>query len=226
MNRSETAQLLQRITERWPAWRLPTGEHLVSLIATWAGDLTHVPLSAATEAVRAASLDGREWPPPLGWVVVEGLRRSGVPMPPDPDEAWLEVQRQMSAVGWYGSPVWSHPAVGDVVRELGGFKSLCVSENAMSDRAHFLRLYPAARQRAVVAACERPVPLERSALPPTSSHHLLEPPAAVVELDAAPVMPAPRRASPEEAAAARQALAVTVRAASPHPNHKRARSDP
>jgi len=230
MNRTETGRLLQQMAERWPNWRLPTEPaHLMSLVATWAADLEHVPLAPAVEAVRAASLDGRDWPPPLGWVVVEGLRRSGVSLPPDADEAWQEVQAQLAHVGRYGSPCWSHPALAEVVGALGGWRQLCASEMVETDRAHFLRLWPAARQRAVVEAC---TPRRGAEAPP--SHELdsrhggvvypLPPVDGVAELDA--VRPVPGRASREEAAAARTAVRAAMEAAEPRPNRKRARNDP
>lgn len=64
-------------------------------------------------------------------------------------EAWAEVCEQMRRVGSYGVPEWSHPVIGRAVDAMGGWRHLCMSEEPMADRAHFLRIYDtlAARER-------------------------------------------------------------------------------
>jgi len=66
--------------------------------------------------------------------------------------AWAEVQHQIAAVGRYRTPAFSHPAIIAAVEGLGGFQSLCGSEQAQTDRAHFLRMYSETRARSVECA--------------------------------------------------------------------------
>jgi len=61
---------------------------------------------------------------------------------PSMDEAWAEITKSFSSHGAYrGAPDWSHPLVGNAVAALGGYAELCRSENAMADRAHFMKIY-------------------------------------------------------------------------------------
>lgn len=64
----------------------------------------------------------------------------------DADQAWAEVLQQVRRVGYYGVPVWSHPAVADAVAALG-WQTLCTSDNQEADRAHFMRFYERAHDR-------------------------------------------------------------------------------
>lgn len=64
----------------------------------------------------------------------------------DSDAAWAEVQRQIRAVGYYGQPTWSHPAIAAAVDALG-WDRLCTSTQPQTDRAHFLRFYATAQKR-------------------------------------------------------------------------------
>ncbi|NLL20004.1 MAG: hypothetical protein GX262_13470 [Clostridia bacterium] len=59
---------------------------------------------------------------------------------PSPMEAWGEVIEQIRKVGHYGRPSWSHPVIEKTVRAFG-WRDLCLSENVVADRAHFLRMY-------------------------------------------------------------------------------------
>jgi hypothetical protein len=66
--------------------------------------------------------------------------------------AWAEVMHAIAAVGRYRTPTFTHPAITAAVEGLGGFQSLCDSDQAQTDRAHFLRLYSEGRARAVECA--------------------------------------------------------------------------
>ncbi|RJQ10889.1 MAG: hypothetical protein C4551_01915 [Bacillota bacterium] len=59
---------------------------------------------------------------------------------PTATEAWAEVKQAFAKVGYYGKPEWSHPALAKTVEAMG-WQSLCMSENDIADRAHFIRLY-------------------------------------------------------------------------------------
>jgi hypothetical protein len=76
-----------------------------------------------------------------------------------PEEAWIEVQKAVARYGSYGESIpleegggWRVPTMLDALaREaivgLGGWRVLCQSDNAIADRAHFMKLYGALLER-------------------------------------------------------------------------------
>lgn len=60
---------------------------------------------------------------------------------PDAFTAWDEVWRKISLVGSYGTPEFSHPRIERTVRGIGGWRTLCMSENSIADRARFVEAY-------------------------------------------------------------------------------------
>lgn len=105
---------------------------------------------AVAAAIEQFSLEGREFAPPLGLVarraheLVAHVRGESVP---DAHQALGEVQDRIRRVGSYGTPEWSHPAVGATVDAMGGWRSACRDDNPEAFRAHFLRLYDVMRAR-------------------------------------------------------------------------------
>jgi hypothetical protein len=76
----------------------------------------------------------------------ELMHEGDVPMA---GEAYEQVTTAMVRVGYYQPcPTFSHPAIGDAVRAIGGWRYLCSSENVVSDRARFFEVYERFRQRA------------------------------------------------------------------------------
>jgi hypothetical protein len=68
---------------------------------------------------------------------------------PTAGEAYEEVTTAMRRVGYYQPcPEFSHPAVGQALRAVGGWKYLCSSENSVSDRARFFEVYGRFREQA------------------------------------------------------------------------------
>lgn len=59
---------------------------------------------------------------------------------PTPGEAWAEVVRQISSVGNYGKPKFTHKVIAKTVDALG-WKELCLSMEPNIDRAHFFKIY-------------------------------------------------------------------------------------
>jgi len=76
-------------------------------------------------------------------------RGSGVPTA---SEAWGEVKLQIGAVGYVGTPEFSHPLIDQAVRIIG-WRDLCMSNNAVAERARYIQAYEAllGRQRTEVA---------------------------------------------------------------------------
>lgn len=66
------------------------------------------------------------------------------PIPMD-YEAWAEVQAEIRRVGYIGQPQFSHTLIAKAV-ELLGWRYLCLSENPVADRAHFVQAYQALRE--------------------------------------------------------------------------------
>jgi hypothetical protein len=141
MTPAQAKALLGILLAYWPKADLP-GQTL----ALYRDHLLEFDLEPAARAVAALGSTSRFFP------AVAELRQAIVaeadPDPlPDPDQAWAEVVAN-ARDGIYGTPIYSHPAVADTVRAMGGIRSLAVSENLMADRAHFLRLYETCKARA------------------------------------------------------------------------------
>ena len=65
---------------------------------------------------------------------------------PSAAEAWEEVERQICAAGIYKTPTFSCDMVHRAVRSIGWLQ-LCCSETPAADRAHFLKLYEAMKNK-------------------------------------------------------------------------------
>lgn len=55
-------------------------------------------------------------------------------------EAWADVEAQIRAVGYIGSPQFESPTTAAVVRSMG-WRNLCASEEPYVERAQFMRMY-------------------------------------------------------------------------------------
>jgi hypothetical protein len=55
-------------------------------------------------------------------------------------EAWSEVQALIQHVGHYNHPIFDNPITAQVVNQLS-WRYLCLSENPVADRAHFIQAY-------------------------------------------------------------------------------------
>lgn len=56
-------------------------------------------------------------------------------------EAWGEVKENMVHSDYTRMPEFSNPITVRVLRSMGWWYNLCMSENGMADRAHFLKAY-------------------------------------------------------------------------------------
>ena len=67
---------------------------------------------------------------------------------PSGEEAWLEVKRAVSSVGFYGSPSFSHEEVANAVEAIGWESHCSMPVSGQSaERAHFMRVYGAFREK-------------------------------------------------------------------------------
>jgi hypothetical protein len=65
---------------------------------------------------------------------------------PSEYEAWSEVQSEIQRVGHSSNPHLTNPVTAQVVEQLG-WRTLCLSENPVADRAHFVQAYQALTER-------------------------------------------------------------------------------
>jgi hypothetical protein len=65
---------------------------------------------------------------------------------PSDYEAWAEVQAEIRRAGHCNQPQFSNPLVKQAV-ELIGWRYLCLSDNPVADRVHFVKAYQALAER-------------------------------------------------------------------------------
>lgn len=141
MTPDQAKALLGVLVSYWPKTDLPP-----QTLALYRLHLLDFEFAQGVQAVTALASTSRFFP------TVAELREALVgeadPTPlPDPDQAWGEVAAA-ARNGIYGRPTYSHPAVHDTVKAMGGIRQLALSDNLMAERAHFLRLYDTCKRRA------------------------------------------------------------------------------
>lgn len=130
-----------------------TKQDQANMVKAWALLLADLDASDVKAAL-LRFLGSSKWlpsPAELRGIVAEskhGRRRPGA-------DAWGDVLRAVSQFGSYRSPTFADPLVARAVDALG-WRELCLSENAVSDRARFVELYDrlasaAAEDRAVAS---------------------------------------------------------------------------
>lgn len=75
---------------------------------------------------------------------------------PTAEEAWLEVTAAIRSHGHVRLPDWSHEMVGQAVLAMGGWRTICLSDNPVADRAHFLKVYTGLYTRGKTRSIEHP----------------------------------------------------------------------
>lgn len=149
MTEDEVRAVWLYAAEVWPNYPLPEDETAETIrMQAWMRNLADLPLRTVQAAVD--SLSTRDHPPKVGQVRVEAMRltraAAGIDEPPDVDEAWAEVMREVHRVGRAGKPEWTHPVVTETVRTVGWIE-LCNATNVDVIRGQFSRFYTAARDR-------------------------------------------------------------------------------
>lgn len=140
MTKTEWVAISAKVNLLWPraGWRTETVRAAEDLLLDLAA-------GAVMAAVQSLAAEGREFAPNPGQLRKRACELVA-PAIPDADEAWSEVVSAMALIGSYGSPTWSHPAVAAAVETIG-WRRLCLSEDSMADRAHFIRFYGSVRDR-------------------------------------------------------------------------------
>lgn len=122
---------------------------------TWERLLGDLDPRALVSAIDELAITHSDFPPGPGAFRKRAIELSS-PAVPSADQALAEVYQQLASVGSYGTPTWSHPAVGNAVDAMGGWRYLCGSEDQMADRAHFLKLYGSIETRHTAEALMPP----------------------------------------------------------------------
>ena len=125
----------------------PTFELREQTVEVYCQLLADVPLEALRAAAKQHIAGCRFFP------TVSELRglarriRNGLARRPTALEAWQEVKEHMLRGDLRVRPEFSNPITDRVIRSMGWWYNLCLSENGMADRAHFLRAYDELAQR-------------------------------------------------------------------------------
>lgn len=143
MKKSEVVLMFAKITGAYPgAQGFSTADRIN--IDTWAENLADIPAETTAAALRA-HIATSPYPPKICDIRKWALQNSFM----DPGEAWALVVR---AIHDYGhnrelQAIASLPEeVGRIAKQMG-WRDLCMSENIMADRAHFLKIYQACQER-------------------------------------------------------------------------------
>lgn len=73
-------------------------------------------------------------------------------------EAWAEVRAEIGRVGCHGCPKFSDPLI-TMAASAVGWRDMCMSENIMIERAHFLKIYESLCNRKKEEATYLPAPM-------------------------------------------------------------------
>ena len=134
--------------ELWPhSERAVDDDRLTVRVKLWQEILAGITPAEAEAAIVSLAAEGKEFAPVVGVIRKRALAlrqqvtgSGGVPSGAD---AWAEVLQLIQRRGHIRPPEaehCSHPAIFKAV-ETFGWMNLCLSENQMADRAHFIRFY-------------------------------------------------------------------------------------
>jgi len=115
----------------------------LELAKHWSPYFAEEPADLLAEAARAYVETGGDYFPSPRQL------RSHLPTYLDGESAWIEVRKQIRAVGFYGTPTWSCPDVGEAMEGIG-WEALCGMEQDQVGvfHAQYVRAYEAVRRRA------------------------------------------------------------------------------
>lgn len=129
MTDRDIATLVARLHLMWPSWRAPaTGDDMRALIAVWLPLLADLDPGLVDDAVRLLAAEGREWVPPPG--VIRATVLDIADPVPTAEAAAAEIGRAIRTGGRTAQFDWSHPLVGDTVRDLGWWNLCDLSADA------------------------------------------------------------------------------------------------
>lgn len=148
MNEADVLRVQAVCDELWPhSERAVDDDRLTVRVKLWQQILAGITAPEAEAAIVSLAAEGKEFAPVVGVIRKRALAlrqqvtgSGGVPSGAD---AWAEVLRLIQRRGYMNPPEvedCSHPAVHRAT-ETFGWMNLCLSENQMADRAHFIKFY-------------------------------------------------------------------------------------
>lgn len=166
MTDEELSEIITFALITWPGQpSMPLAQRIIGW-RPYLGDLNQLVVQAA---IVQLGCEGDRFPPPPGLIRKRAfiLANPGTEAP-GPEEAWQEIKRMISSVGYTSSldgchrctgkttdeklecehhwVTFSHPAIQAFVDAVG-WLYLCQSTDEMADRAHFVKWYPVAVER-------------------------------------------------------------------------------
>jgi len=144
----EALKVLSVLTAAYPNVNIP--EETAQIYVKFLLDLPYEAGKAAALSLIAES----KYFPTIAELRQAALAVSGNDLP-SPGEAWGEVVAQMKEAGIYRRPRFSHPVIEKAVQAIG-WQELCLSENQIADRVHFMRIYESYAERARQEAIQIP----------------------------------------------------------------------
>ena len=132
-NEAEIAKLIGVMAAGYP--NVQVSDATIEVYVTMLRD---VPLDTLTASVQQCMAES-EFLPTVAKIRNKALELSR-PVAPDPLEAWGIVLKAIDKYGFYRSPQFDDPIIAKAV-DCMGWRSLCSSENAIADRAHFSKVY-------------------------------------------------------------------------------------
>ena len=149
MTSKQALQIIGVLTAAYP--RTDIQEETVEIFSRFLLDLPYeVGQMAALKLIGES-----KWFPSVAELRQGAIEVASTNQLPSAAEAWGEVKNQMRFTGYYGTPSFSHSLITKTV-EAFGWQGLCVSENIIADRAHFLKIYESYRTRELREAVEIP----------------------------------------------------------------------
>lgn len=140
MTKDEAKQVIAVLMAAYPKTELP-----LESIQLYIQFLEDLPFEAG-KAGALLHIAENKWFPTVSEIrqlAVNSIPGNAIPSASD---AWGEVLKQIKHEGQYGIPNFSHPAIASAVKAMG-WRNLCISEDGMADRAHFLKIYETYRNR-------------------------------------------------------------------------------
>lgn len=145
MNRSECIALVTLATASCLSAQDKDPEPIVN---AWELMLQDIPFPIAKAALLKVCRSSRFFPTVADIVAAAREINPQVEQLPTAEEAWAEVQKEILRAGHNLPTRFSTPTIRHAVEAIG-WMNILLSENAMADRAHFLRIYDAMRTRQV-----------------------------------------------------------------------------
>lgn len=121
MERSEMATVCGWVASNWPAAAMTKGT-----LEIFELELADLPFDATLATLRSTFAEAEFPPTPMR--LRAAVERALGPRLPDWDEVLDELAAKVASVGRYNDePEWSHPVVGAVVAQRGGWSEMCAS---------------------------------------------------------------------------------------------------